>query len=98
MISPLPQGVINDSLADSFGEMDPWYWENHSQTLTLRGDVPHGSRAEKLDDTTTSGDLLSEEGAMGGGARSAEEDSLYSAASDLTQATTQAGTDLPSPL
>ncbi len=57
------------------------------------GDISHRSRAEKLDDTTTSGDLLSEEGAAGGGERSAGEDSLHSATSGLTQATGWAGTN-----
>ncbi len=51
------------------------------------------SCATNLDDTATSGDLLSEEGATGGGEHSVEEDSLHSATSGLTQATAQAGTN-----
>ncbi len=59
-------------------------------------DMPHESLAGKLDDTTTSGDLLSEDGAAGGGKHDAGEDSLHSATSHLTQATARAGKD-PSP-
>ncbi len=47
-------------------------------------DISRGRRAEKLDRTTTSGNPLSG-GSMGGGTCAGEEESLYSAASDLTQ-------------
>ncbi len=62
------------------------------------GDIPHESHAEKLDDTPTSGNLLSEEGATGGGELSVGEDSLHSATSGLTQATAWAGTNSSPPV
>ena len=50
------------------------------------GDVPREDRAERLEDTTTSGELLLEEGATGGGECSMGEDSLHSTTSGLGQA------------
>ncbi len=86
---------------DRTGSLFPW----GNETLVLGrplsdfgsgGDVPREDCAEKLEDTTTSGDLLSEEGTTGGGERSKGEDSLHSTTSGLTQATAQPGAS-PSP-
>ncbi len=59
-------------------------------------DGPCGKWVEGLDDTTTSGDLLPEEGVAVGGMCSAEDGILYGATSDLTKVATKTSPD-PSP-